>query len=300
MQKHIILYVFLMFVTTGLLGQDSESFSYKLLETDDPQSKSVVQFYPNTSGANSYSWDFGQDGLTSTQENPTFEYDITDTTQFIVTLDHPELEAPIKDTIEVNPAYFYVLTDNQLGELASLKRLFRSAYMVELNETDSLGNMRFEWIFEGFEPANYEFNDPTMGHYPNVYHTFENGGEYTVTLRVSNVYALSNFIEYTQNITLEPVFGEDKVDFEDIPDVFTPNGDGINDFFIVETSGTSKLSFKVFSRSGSLVYEKDANVIKWDGKNYYGQDLPDGIYYYLITDQDGKYNPAKGFFYIYR
>jgi gliding motility-associated-like protein len=89
-------------------------------------------------------------------------------------------------------------------------------------------------------------------------------------------------------------------DFVDIPNVFTPNGDGDNDFFIFETPEASRLSIKIFSRSGSVVYEKEANLIHWDGKNYYGQDLADGIYYYVIVDLDGQYNPAKGFFYIYR
>jgi gliding motility-associated-like protein len=89
-------------------------------------------------------------------------------------------------------------------------------------------------------------------------------------------------------------------DFVDIPNVITPNGDGVNDFFIFETPEASRLSIKIFSRSGSVVYEKEANLIHWDGKNYYGQDLADGIYYYVIVDLDGLYNPAKGFFYIYR
>jgi hypothetical protein len=49
-----------------------------------------------------------------------------------------------------------------------------------------------------------------------------------------------------------------------------------------------------------LVYEKEAALIHWDGKNYYGQDLPDGIYYYVIKDTENLFNPATGFFYIYR
>jgi gliding motility-associated-like protein len=90
------------------------------------------------------------------------------------------------------------------------------------------------------------------------------------------------------------------LDFADLPNVFTPNGDSSNDFYIVEVTEPTEISFKVFSRSGMLVYEKVAGLIHWDGKNYYGQDLPDGIYYYVIKDTEGLYNPATGFFYIYR
>lgn len=92
----------------------------------------------------------------------------------------------------------------------------------------------------------------------------------------------------------------DKLDFLNIPNVFTPNGDGDNDFFKVEITVPTQISLKVFSRSGMLVYEKVAALIHWDGKNYYGQDLPDGIYYYVIKDTENLYNPATGFFYIYR
>jgi len=93
----------------------------------------------------------------------------------------------------------------------------------------------------------------------------------------------------------------DKLDFLNIPNVFTPNGDSVNDFFIVdEVTESTQISLKVFSRSGLLVYEKVAALIHWDGKNYYGQDLPDGIYFYVIKDTENLYNPATGFFYIYR
>jgi len=111
---------------------------------------------------------------------------------------------------------------------------------------------------------------------------------------------VANTSEYSDTITVEPTFGSDKLNFENIPNVITPNGDSINDYFEVVTSGTSRLSFKVFTRSGQLVYQHEANVVKWDGKNYYGKDLPEGIYYFILDDLDGKYNSAKGFFYIYR
>jgi gliding motility-associated-like protein len=162
--------------------------------------------------------------------------------------------------------------------------------------------MRFNWTFTGFEPSNYSFSDDALADYPNVYHTFENGGTYNVALEVYHVSTPANIASYNENITLDTQLGSDLIDFEDIPNVFTPNGDGVNDFFEVVTSGTSRLLFKVFTRSGAVIYEKEANIVKWDGKNYYGKDLPDGIYYYILEDisETKIYNTAKGFFYIYR
>jgi len=154
--------------------------------------------------------------------------------------------------------------------------------------------------FNGFTPSNYSFQNASYFDYPNVYHTFSDGGKYLVSLKVHHISNVANTAEYSDTITVEPTFGADKLNFENIPNVITPNGDSINDYFEVVTSGTSRLSFKVFTRSGQLVYQHEANVVKWDGKNYYGKDLPEGIYYFILDDLDGKYNSAKGFFYIYR
>lgn len=306
MQKHIVSLIFFLFIALGVLsGQSLSSFTYKFLETTDPTTTSNVQFYANSpAGATGFSWSFGQGGSTSTDENPTYSYDITVDQEFSVALSYT-INAESVDTtvtINANPAFFYVFDDSQLENIATLKKVFRSAFMIEKNETGLLGNMRFKWTFTGFEPANYSFTENTDGDYPNVYHTFEDGGDYTVGLEVYHIASPANSAVYSEVITLDTQFGADLIDFDNVPNVFSPNGDGVNDFYEVVSSGTSKLSFKVFSRSGAVVYEKEANIIKWDGKNYYGQDLSDGIYYYILEDisEVKQYNTAKGFFYIYR
>lgn len=284
-------------------GQDEQIFSYRFLETDNPQGKSVVAFTSLApAAATGHSWNFGQGGATSSSENPTFEYDISLTSLFTVTHSYTLNGETVSQDVEiqVNPAYFMVFPENVLGNLASLKRIIRSAFMIEKNDTSLLGNMRFEWTFNGFTPSNYSFGNAAYFDYPNVYHTFSDGGKYPVSLKVHHISNVANTAEYSDTITVEPTFGSDKLNFENIPNVITPNGDSINDYFEVVTSGTSRLSFKVFTRSGQLVYQHEANVVKWDGKNYYGKDLPEGIYYFILDDLDGKYNSAKGFFYIYR
>jgi gliding motility-associated-like protein len=208
-------------------------------------------------------------------------------------------------TIYPKRAHFNIAFDKELGSLATFKRVLRSTLDISENSIEMLGNLRFFWDFDdkmipapevGFDPS-----DPTLGQYPNVYYTFPDGGAYEITLKVVDITTPLDTAAYTKIVQLHPVFGNDRVDFENIPNVFTPGGTN-NNYFKVETAGTNKLSFKVFSRTGALVYEYEGNVIKWDGKNYYGQDLPQGIYYYLLDDISAqkRYNPAKGFFYIYR
>lgn len=202
-------------------------------------------------------------------------------------------------------AHFTVEYDSQLDTLATLKRVLRSSLDIDNNSIEDIGNLRFFWTFdEKMIPkpeVDFETNNPSLGQYPNVYYTFPNGGVYAITLKVVDVTSSSNIATFTRVLNLNPVFGLDLIDFEYVPNVFTPT-ESPNNYFQVESSGTSQLSFKAFSRSGALVYEYTGNVIKWDGKNYYGTDLPTGIYYYIIEDINTpkKYNTAKGFFYIYR
>jgi len=202
-------------------------------------------------------------------------------------------------------ALFNVTYDKELQSLASLKRVFRSVPYIASNNFSQIGNFRYFWDFDikmipvpevDFDPA-----DASKGQFPNVYYTFATGGVYQTTLSVIDISSNLDTAKFTRIFNLHPVFGDNLIDLENVPNVFTPGG-ATNNFFKVETSGVNQFSFKVFTRSGALVYQHTGNIISWDGKNYYGNDLPAGIYYYIIEDisPEKKYNPAKGFFYIYR
>ncbi|GAB2819933.1 YCF48-related protein [Ferruginibacter profundus] len=68
-----------------------------------------------------------------------------------------------------------------------------------------------------------------------------------------------------------------------IMDAFTPNGDGINDKWIVTSGGacTSQVMVNVFNRNGDLVYSNENYQNDWNG-TYKGKALPDATYYYVI------------------
>lgn len=79
-----------------------------------------------------------------------------------------------------------------------------------------------------------------------------------------------------------------------IPDAISPNGDGLNDtYIIVKRLPTDKVRFEVYSRNQVLVYQNLDYDNSFDGngnqKGFMGDVLPDGIYYYLIS-----VNGAKG------
>jgi gliding motility-associated-like protein len=70
----------------------------------------------------------------------------------------------------------------------------------------------------------------------------------------------------------------------DVPNVFTPNGDGVNDYFEVATDGTTVYTFRVFTRNGTQIYYSKSPRISWNGKNSSGTDVTAGIYYYVIEE----------------
>lgn len=66
------------------------------------------------------------------------------------------------------------------------------------------------------------------------------------------------------------------------PKVFTPNGDGFYDKWIVVNGTCAKaVKVNVYNRWGGLVYSNDQYINQWDG-TYKGKALADGTYYYVI------------------
>ena len=86
-----------------------------------------------------------------------------------------------------------------------------------------------------------------------------------------------------------------------VPNVFSPNGDQINDFFSVETDGTTLYEFSVFTRTGTRIYYSLSPQIRWDGKSIGGKELREGVYYYVIEKQ-GSGDPIEkaGYLHLYR
>ena len=67
-----------------------------------------------------------------------------------------------------------------------------------------------------------------------------------------------------------------------IPNAFTPNGDGINDTWFIETlQAYPGAEVKVFNRYGQIVFDNHGKNISWDGK-FKGVQLTSGAYVYII------------------
>ena len=80
-----------------------------------------------------------------------------------------------------------------------------------------------------------------------------------------------------------------------IPNVFSPNGDGANDFFLVKGQNIDQISLKIYNRWGNLVFEGQEASPAWDGR-WQGKECPVGVYYYTaeITYQNGAVEQKHG------
>jgi len=74
-----------------------------------------------------------------------------------------------------------------------------------------------------------------------------------------------------------------------IPNVFTPNGDGINDTWEIDFGVYGSAVVRVFSRMGSLIYESNVGyATPWNG-SFMGNVLPNGTYQYIIELAPKRY-----------
>jgi gliding motility-associated-like protein len=125
-------------------------------------------------------------------------------------------------------------------------------------------------------------NNPAVSGNKLVY-DFGETGLYSVLLTVSHNYGCISSLR--QDIAIANKL--------ECPNVFTPNQDGINDFFKVSTNGINLYSFSVYTRSGALIYKTESLQVEWDGRSLSGHEVQAGIYYYLIEQLDGDNKPVK-------
>jgi gliding motility-associated-like protein len=157
----------------------------------------------------------------------------------------------------------------------------------------------FNYVFSdlstgGATSWSWDFGDGGSSSAQNPSHLFTSNGLHTICLTASNSMGCADSVCYTINV--------DVTEFINIPNVFTPDGDGVNDFFFINNSGLSEFSLEVFNRWGIKVFTADAPNMQWDGRSTSGVELSDGTYFYILraTSVTAKDYSQNGFINLIR
>jgi gliding motility-associated-like protein len=97
---------------------------------------------------------------------------------------------------------------------------------------------------------------------------------------IAACYAISAFDAVGNESAKSVMVCVDSCNFYEIPNVFTPNGDDINDRLVAKTSGlVEKVDFKLFNRNGLMLFHTTDPRLDWDG-TYKGKIVSPGVYFY--------------------
>jgi gliding motility-associated-like protein len=100
-------------------------------------------------------------------------------------------------------------------------------------------------------------------------------------------YSVSEAGSYWSQVRVGNCTSEDSISIESmdctvsllLPNVFTPNGDGVNDYFTpLKSLGVRSLSIDIYNRWGKIVFTTSDPNIHWDGK-----DMSDGTYFWSVS-----------------
>lgn len=218
-----------------------------------------------------YSWHTSPPQTNQTVNVPSFyDYDVTVT---------DSLSGCNQSGNVVIPAYPYVkaaFLTNPTGECAiiTVNPLFS---LIDL----SSGGTKGRWDLGDGTQITYQYGQPAPQH------IYADTGHFTIKLYIENEAGCKDSSTAEVCIRHEP-----SVYY--IPDVFTPNGDGVNDEWGIVSRGMNEYQLWIFDHWGRLVFESTDPYAKWDGKKA-GIDLPEGVYTFRIYGKIYANSPRTGY-----
>lgn len=207
--------------------------------------ETTVSFFHDGNGsASRWNWDFG-DGTTATSQSPQHVY-----------------TAPGRYTVKltVSNARCTDSSTQQLTIRGFMKASFDAPAIVCPGDTIRLTNTStgtFDtWHWDFGNGQNSGQQDPGLIRYPS----FPREMYYTVSLTATSV--TPDCLETAKKVIRVPVSC-----LIGVPSAFSPNGDGLNDFlYPLNAFNAEDLQFRVYNRTGQLVFESRNWSSKWDGR----------------------------------
>lgn len=192
-------------------------------------------------------------------------------------------------------------TENQIVQVYPLPRagFYASPWTTSvvdpiiLFNDSSVNATSYQWLFGDGDSITGLASDVitsnlTNGPMTNPTHYYEAPGTYNVRQIITTNFGCLDSISHT-------VIIEDELAFF-CPNSFTPNGDGINDFFGPQGSGIDpvKYSMQIYNRWGQLIYETSSLSEPWDGSvNGLTKKVQTEVYVWVIRTEDPSGTPQE-------
>lgn len=194
---------------------------------------------------------------------------------------------------------YYAFVENECGTDTAFIEVLDGNPMAFFTATPNQGEPPLEVFFdnesENADSYSWSINGSVVSQETDLTYLFLNEGNQTITLTASDSAGCSSSFSTTINLgeCIPNVF---------IPNTFTPNGDGINDLFKVESSCIEEFELRIFNRWGVLLFTSQLGGPGWDGNNGSGYYVSDGVYIYTIhyTDINGVSSEENGTITIFR
>jgi len=219
--------------------------------------------FNNTSlGGSNFIWDFG-DGTTSTIHDPVHVYNSTGVYRVRLiandanTCNQTDTSSYFTITVNPNPSASFTYSPNPTEPNTAVSYL-----------NASVGASRYKWLF-GDNDTLFTIRPDTT-----VRHLFNASGTYNSCLIAYNNAGCSDTTCLPISVTINSLL--------DVPNAFSPNGDGQNDKVYVRGYGIDRMTWTIYNRWGAVVYKSTDPYEGWDGR-FNGKLQPQDVYHYTLV-----------------
>lgn len=223
---------------------------------------------PNSTNINNVTWNFGDGGISNDILNTSHLYNTPGC--YDVTLTVTSIDGCVRDTSiqDFACAYDYPTADFMMNPQPTD---ITNPYINFTNQ--SMGNTNNYWLFTSGIP-NASFETDPQAEFPA-----DTAGTYLVELAVSNSRGCTDTIQKEVVINGLYLFY--------VPNTFTPNGDGNNDYFIPTGDGVdwTKYNLMIFDRWGEKLFETNDIMQGWDG-TFNGTPVQTGVYVWKVKAKE--------------
>lgn len=185
---------------------------------------------------------------------------------------------------------FLFLSSSNILKSQSTNEVFQSE--IKTYHVQNHGNN--SWLYWEIIGGEILSENPTQS--DSIVVKWKDTGLQQLSVYEKNIY---DCIGETCSIQIE--VNENDADIElEIPNAFSPNNDGINDFFVIKSNQKVDIyELIIFNRWGNKLYGSYSLSDSWDGK-YNGKKCSTSTYFYIINyTERGKRKIKKGFVYLY-